>query len=71
MFGRVVDSLLPKGYHHTTASILQPDTTVSGDIYELFGASDAELADIPLEFYTLNPTASMSISPIETSSKFA
>ncbi len=55
VFGRVVDSLLPKGYQHTTASILQPDTTASGDIYELFGSSDTELADIPLEFYTLEP----------------
>ncbi len=55
VFGRVVDNLLPKGYHHTTASILQPDTTASGDIYELFGSSDKELSDIPLEFYTLEP----------------
>jgi predicted Rossmann-fold nucleotide-binding protein len=55
VFGRVVNSLLSQGYHHTTASILQPDTTASGDIYELYGKSKRELTDIPLEFYTLEP----------------
>lgn len=55
VFGRVVNSLLPQGYHHTSASVLQPDTYASGDIYELYGKSDRELSDIPLEFYTLEP----------------
>lgn len=55
VFARVVDDLLAQGYHHTSASILQPDTTASGDIYELFGKSKRELTDIPLEFYTLEP----------------
>lgn len=55
VFGHVVDELLSQGYHHTTASILQPDTTASGDIYELYGKSKRELTDIPLEFYTLEP----------------
>lgn len=55
VFGRVVNSLLSPGYHHTTASILQPDTEASGDIYELYGQSKRELTDIPLEFYTLEP----------------
>lgn len=55
VFGRVVDELLPPGYHHTTASILQPDTAASGDIYELYGKSKRELTDVPLEFYTLEP----------------
>lgn len=55
VFGRVVDSLLAEGYKHTSASILQPDTKASGDIYELFGNSKRELSDIPLEFYTLEP----------------
>lgn len=55
VFGRVVDNLLPPGYHHTSANILQPDTFASGDIYELYGASTRELIDIPLEFYTLEP----------------
>lgn len=55
VFGRVVNSLLSPGYQHTSASILQPDTTASGDIYELFGKSKRELTDIPLEFYTLEP----------------
>lgn len=55
VFGRVVDSLLPPGYHHASASILEPDTFASGDIYELFGSSKKEIIDIPLEFYTLEP----------------
>ena len=55
VFGRVVDKLLSDGFHHTTASILQPDTKDSGDIYELYGQSKRELSDIPLEFYTLEP----------------
>ncbi len=54
-FARVVDDLLPHGYRHTSASILQPDTQASGDIYELYGHSKRELTDIPLEFYTLEP----------------
>lgn len=55
VFARVVESLLPTGYHHTSANVLQPDTYASGDIYELFGSSTKEIYDIPLEFYTLEP----------------
>lgn len=55
VFGRVVDELLPNGVEHTAASILQPDTTASGNIYELYGESSEELTQIPLEFYTLDP----------------
>lgn len=55
VFGHVVDELLAPGYHHTTASVLQPDTDASGDIYELYGDSKREITDIPLEFYTLEP----------------
>ena len=55
VYGRVVDSLLPQGYHHTTASVLEPDTHASGDIYELYGSSHQALDDMPLEFYTLEP----------------
>ncbi len=55
VFGRVVDDLLSPGFKHTTASILQPDTAASGDVYELYGKSKRELTDIPLEFYTLEP----------------
>lgn len=55
VFAKVVDSLLAPGYTHTTASILQPDTLASGDIYELYGKSKREITDIPLEFYTLEP----------------
>ena len=55
MFGRVAQDCLPKGYHHTSADILQPDTDKSGDIYELFGESSKKISDIPLEFYTLEP----------------
>lgn len=55
VFGRVVDELLAPGYKHTTASVLQPDTEESGDVYELYGRSKREVTDIPLEFYTLEP----------------
>ncbi len=55
VYARVVDYLLPQGFHHTTASFLQPDTSASGDIYELYGSSNQILDDIPLEFYTLEP----------------
>lgn len=55
VFARVVDNLLPSGYQHTSAKILQPDTEASGDIYELFGEATKEIYDIPLEFFTLEP----------------
>ncbi|MEC7838439.1 MAG: hypothetical protein VX777_00205 [Chlamydiota bacterium] len=55
VFAHVVQELLSEGYRHTSASILQPDTTASGDIYEVFGNSKREITDIPLEFYTLEP----------------
>lgn len=55
VFGHVVDELLPSGFSHMSASILQPDTEASGDIYELFGESSLEIHAIPLEFYTLEP----------------
>lgn len=55
VYARVVDSLLPQGFHHTSANILQPDTYASGDIYEFYGNSRQVLDDIPLEFYTLEP----------------
>jgi predicted Rossmann-fold nucleotide-binding protein len=54
-FGKVVDSLLPMGVSHTTANVLEPDTTASGDVYELYGASKEEIAVMPIEFYTLEP----------------
>jgi predicted Rossmann-fold nucleotide-binding protein len=55
MFGRVAEDLLPKGYSHTTACVLEPSTEASGDVYEFFGKSEFELSDVPLEFYTLEP----------------
>lgn len=55
VYGRVVDYLLPQGFHHATANVLQPDTSASGDIYELYGNSNQILDDIPIEFYTLEP----------------
>src|SRR5581483_5119053 len=55
VFARVVDSLVTPGYHHTSASVLQPDTRASGDVYEFFGSSKREITDLPLEFYTLEP----------------
>lgn len=55
VFAKVADHLLPPGYFHTSANVLQPDTEASGDIYELFGSSTKEIYDIPLEFFTLEP----------------
>jgi predicted Rossmann-fold nucleotide-binding protein len=55
VYAHVVDHLLPQGIHHTTANFLQPDTTASGDIYELYGSSNQIIDDIPLEFFTLEP----------------
>lgn len=55
VFGRVCQHLLPQGYSHTTASVLEPTTLASGDIYELYGNSPREITDIPIEFYTLEP----------------
>lgn len=55
VFARVIDSMLPEGIHHTSADVLQPDTKDSGDVFELYGESKAELTHIPLEFYTLEP----------------
>ena len=54
VFARVVKELFP-GYHHTSANVLQPDTKASGDIYEFYGKSEKKNADIPLEFFTLEP----------------
>ncbi|HLB52183.1 MAG TPA: LOG family protein [Chlamydiales bacterium] len=55
VYARVVNQLLPPGFFHTSANVLQPDTTASGDIYELYGKSQQIIDDIPLEFYTLEP----------------
>ncbi len=54
-FAHVVEELLPNNYHHTSASILEPETKASGDIYEFYGESTIPLQEIPLEFYTLQP----------------
>ncbi len=56
VYARVVSDLLPQGFHHASACVLQPDTHESGDIYELYGTSHQIIDDIPLEFYTLEPT---------------
>lgn len=55
VFGVVIDQLLPHGYHHTSARVLEPTTSASGDVYELYGSSEMLINDIPLEFYTLEP----------------
>lgn len=55
VFAAVVAPLLSAGYHHTSASVLEPDTRASGDIYEFFGSSKREITDVPLEFYSLEP----------------
>ncbi len=54
-FGKVIDSLLPSGYTHTNANVLEPDTKASGDVYEFFGSSTQEISKVPIEFYTLEP----------------
>ncbi|MGE3954638.1 MAG: LOG family protein [Parachlamydiales bacterium] len=55
VFASVAHDLLPPGFRHTSASVLQPDTMHSGDVYEFHGRSTKEIADVPLEFYTLEP----------------
>ena len=55
VFARVCSALLPEGFHHTSANVLEPHTKGSGDIYELFGKSSKEITSIPLEFFTLEP----------------
>ncbi|MBN2480029.1 MAG: hypothetical protein JXA94_07355 [Parachlamydiales bacterium] len=55
VFAKVKEEFLPKGIHHTSACILEPNTMASGDIYEFHGVSDEELKRIPLEFFTLEP----------------
>ena len=55
VFAKVSEKHLPKGFHHTSACILEPTTLASGDIYEFSGSSTVELKSIPLEFYTLEP----------------
>ena len=55
VFARVVDEFLPDTVYHTAASVLQPDTFASGDVYELYGSNPSEITEIPLEFYTLEP----------------
>ena len=55
VFAKVAEELLPPGYRHTSACILQPDTQASGNIYEFYGDSSEHIHDIPLEFYTLDP----------------
>lgn len=54
-FGVVVDALLPEGFVHLSASVLEPDTIGSGDVYELRGHSETEIEKMPVEFYTLEP----------------
>ena len=55
VFAHVASHLLPAGYKHTSACILEPTTTASGNIYELYGESLEPIEEIPLEFYTLEP----------------
>ncbi len=55
VFGKVKQDLLPPGFQHTSACILEPSTKASGDVYELFGTSSSDIQTIPLEFFTLEP----------------
>lgn len=52
LFAKVVNEELPKGFRHASADIICPQR-ITGDIFEFHGASDEEICDIPLEFYTL------------------
>lgn len=53
LFARVINDQLPEGVRHTQASLLQPHQDAACEIYELFGKTNQEIYDIPLEFYTL------------------
>lgn len=55
VFAKVATEFLPEGYQHTQASVLQPNTQASGNIYEFYGSAKEHIQDIPLEFYTLEP----------------
>ncbi|KAG5492591.1 hypothetical protein JKF63_01170 [Porcisia hertigi] len=58
VFGRVVDSLLPKGLHSMSSRIIEPDEGITDSssrerTFVLYGNSVDELTHIPIEFYTL------------------
>ncbi len=55
VFAFVASHLMPAGCKHTSACILEPTTTASGNIFELYGSSKEPIEEIPLEFYTLEP----------------
>lgn len=61
VFAGVVNALLPQGYTHMNASILDPATRMSGDVYEFFGKSKTEIKLVPLEFYRLEPRREYSL----------
>ncbi|WP_194844278.1 hypothetical protein [Candidatus Clavichlamydia salmonicola] len=50
-FVRVAHDQLPIGFNHTSADLLLPESTYSGEIYELYGESKEEITHIPLEFF--------------------
>lgn len=54
-FARIAMDLLPEGYHHTSACILEPTTKAAGNIFEFYGSSPLSIEEIPLEFFTLHP----------------
>ncbi len=54
LFARVVPDMLPEGFNHATADLIEPQR-ITGDIFEFHGKSDKEIHHIPLEFYTLEP----------------
>lgn len=55
VFAHVVNSLLPEGFMHSSASILDHNTKESGNMYALYGNSPHSIKSIPLEFYCLHP----------------
>ncbi len=59
LFSRVAHDMLPEGYNHASADILEPQMT-SGDIFEFHSTNPTappttEITHIPLEFYSLEP----------------
>ncbi|KAK7196902.1 hypothetical protein NESM_000631800 [Novymonas esmeraldas] len=58
VFGRVVDSLLPKGLHSMSSRTIEPeegfvDASSRDRTFVFYGESVDELTHIPIEFYTL------------------
>ncbi|CBZ30731.1 conserved hypothetical protein [Leishmania mexicana MHOM/GT/2001/U1103] len=58
VFGRVVDSLLPKGLHSMSSRLIEPeeglaDASARERVLVFYGDSIDDLTHVPIEFYTL------------------